>query len=90
MRNDAVASTLEQDSMATALEKDESLAKRFFRNINVLSYGGATLPGDLYDRMEALAVKHTGHRIPFVTGWGSTETAPAATSQRRNGTATRK
>jgi feruloyl-CoA synthase len=25
-------------------------------------------------------VKHTGHRIPFVTGWGSTETAPTATS----------
>jgi feruloyl-CoA synthase len=66
--------------LATALEKDEALAKRFFRNINVLSYGGATLPQDLYERMETLAVKHTGHRIPFVTGWGSTETAPTATS----------
>ena len=66
--------------LATALEKDESLAKRFFRNINVLSYGGATLPNDLYERMETLAVKHTGYRIPFVTGWGSTETAPTATS----------
>ena len=30
--------------------------------------------------MESLAVKHTGYRIPFVTGWGSTETAPTATS----------
>lgn len=66
--------------LATALEKDESLARRFFRNINVLSYGGATLPDDLYQRMETLAVKHTGYRIPFVTGWGSTETAPTATS----------
>ncbi|MDP3162417.1 MAG: AMP-binding protein [Reyranella sp.] len=66
--------------LATALEKDESLAKRFFRNINVLSYGGATLPNDLYERMETLAVKHTGYRIPFTTGWGSTETAPTATS----------
>lgn len=66
--------------LATALEKDEALAKRFFRNINVLTYGGATLPQDLYERMETLAVKHTGHRIPFVTGWGSTETAPTATS----------
>ncbi len=34
--------------LATALEKDDKLAKRFFANINVLSYGGATLPGDLY------------------------------------------
>ena len=66
--------------LATALEKDESLAKRFFKNINVLSYGGATLPNDLYERMETLAVKHTGYRVPFVTGWGSTETAPTATS----------
>ncbi|MDP2334718.1 MAG: AMP-binding protein [Reyranella sp.] len=66
--------------LATALEKDEGLARRFFKNINVLSYGGATLPNDLYERMEALAVQHTGYRIPFVTGWGSTETAPTATS----------
>jgi feruloyl-CoA synthase len=46
----------------------------------VLAYGGATLPDDLYQRMEALAVKYTGYRIPFITGWGSTETAPTATS----------
>jgi feruloyl-CoA synthase len=66
--------------LATALEKDEALAKRFFRNLNSLAYGGATLPNDLYERMEALAVKHTGYRLPFVTGWGSTETAPTATT----------
>lgn len=66
--------------LATALEKDEQLAKKFFTNLNSLAYGGATLPDDLYERMETLAVKHTGYRIPFVTGWGSTETAPTATS----------
>jgi len=66
--------------LATALEKDEALARRFFRNLNSLAYGGATLPSDLYERMEVLAVKHTGYRLPFVTGWGSTETAPTATS----------
>jgi len=66
--------------LATALEKDEALAKRFFKNLNALAYGGATLPDDLYARMEALAVKHTGYRLPFVTGWGSTETSPTATT----------
>ncbi len=30
--------------------------------------------------MQALAVKHCGQRIVFFTGWGSTETAPTATS----------
>jgi feruloyl-CoA synthase len=66
--------------LATALEKDAALAKRFFKNLNTLAYGGATLPSDLYERMEALAVQHTGYRVPFITGWGSTETAPTATS----------
>jgi feruloyl-CoA synthase len=66
--------------LATALEKDDALARNFFRNLNSLAYGGATLPSDLFDRMEALAVKYTGYRLPFVTGWGSTETAPTATT----------
>lgn len=66
--------------LATALENDDALAKRFFKNLNSLAYGGATLPDDLYQRMEALAVKYTGYRLPFVTGWGSTETAPTATT----------
>ena len=66
--------------LATALEKDDALAQRFFKNLNSLAYGGATLPDDLYHRMEALAVKHTGYRIPFVTGWGATETSPTATT----------
>jgi feruloyl-CoA synthase len=66
--------------LATALEKDDALAKKFFANLNSLAYGGATLPDDLHERMEALAVKHTGYRLPFVTGWGATETAPTATT----------
>jgi feruloyl-CoA synthase len=66
--------------LATALEQDERLAEKFFANLNSLAYGGATLSDDLYERMERLAVKHTGHRLPFITGWGSTETAPTATT----------
>lgn len=66
--------------LATALEKDEALARKFFANLNMLAYGGATLPDDLYERMERLAVKYTGYRLPFLTGWGSTETAPTATT----------
>jgi len=66
--------------LATALEHDDELARRFFRDLKVLAYGGATLPDDLYDRMQALSVRHTGYRTPFVTGWGCTETAPVATT----------
>ncbi|MES2716011.1 MAG: AMP-binding protein [Pseudomonadota bacterium] len=65
--------------LAAALEKDDALARSFFRNLSLLAYGGARLPDDLYERMQALAVQYTGHRIVFYTGWGSTETAPTST-----------
>ena len=65
--------------LAAALEKDESLARNFFKNLTLLAYGGARLPDDLYARMQALAVQYTGYRIVFYTGWGSTETAPTST-----------
>ena len=66
--------------LATVLENDDALARKFFARLSLLSYGGATLSDDLYRRMQALAVKYTGQRIVFFTGWGSTETAPTATS----------
>jgi feruloyl-CoA synthase len=66
-------------ALAAAMEKDDSLCRSFFRNLSLMAYGGARLPDDLYDRMQALAVRATGERIVFYTGWGSTETAPTAT-----------
>ena len=65
--------------LAAALEKDDALCRTFFKNLSLLTYGGARLPDDLYERMQALAVKYTGERIVFYTGWGSTETAPTST-----------
>jgi feruloyl-CoA synthase len=67
-------------ALLTVLERDDSLCRTFFETLRMLSYGGATLPDDLYKRMQALAVRYTGHRIVFYTAWGSTETAPSATS----------
>jgi feruloyl-CoA synthase len=66
-------------ALAAAMEKDDALCRSFFRNLSIMAYGGARLPDDLYERMQALAVKTTGERIVFYTGWGSTETAPTAT-----------
>ena len=66
-------------ALAAAMEKDDGLCRSFFRNLTLMAYGGARLPDDLYDRMQALAVKTTGQRIVFYTGWGSTETGPTAT-----------
>jgi feruloyl-CoA synthase len=65
-------------ALAGAMEKDDALCRSFFKSLTVMAYGGARLPNDLYERMQALAVRATGQRIVFYTGWGSTETAPAS------------
>jgi feruloyl-CoA synthase len=66
-------------ALAAAMEKDDALCRSFFRNLALMAYGGARLPDDLYERMQRLAVRATGERIVFYTGWGSTETAPTST-----------
>ncbi|MDB5504945.1 MAG: AMP-dependent synthetase and ligase, partial [Tardiphaga sp.] len=66
-------------ALAAAMEKDDALCRSFFKNLGLMAYGGARLPDDLYDRMQALAVRATGERIVFYTGWGSTETSPTST-----------
>jgi feruloyl-CoA synthase len=66
-------------ALANAMEADEALCRTFFKNLGLMAYGGARLPDDLYDRMQALAVRTTGERIVFYTGWGATETGPTST-----------
>jgi feruloyl-CoA synthase len=61
--------------LAEALERDADLRHKFFENLRWLSYGGALLPQPLWDRMQRLAVRELGERLPFGTGWGMTETA---------------
>ena len=60
--------------LAEAMEQDEGLLKAFFKNMRSIGYGGATLSDDLYDRLQALAIKATGRRIPIITMYGATET----------------
>src|ERR1700675_3332276 len=66
-------------ALAAAMEKDDALCRSFFKNLGLMAYGGARLPDDLYERMQGLAVRATGERIVFYTGWGATETAPTST-----------
>jgi feruloyl-CoA synthase len=66
-------------ALAAAMEKDDALCRGFFKNLDLMAYGGARLPDDLYERMQKLAVRATGERLVFYTGWGSTETAPTST-----------
>ena len=58
------------------LERDPVLAATFFRDLKQLAYGGAALSQDLGDRIQAVAARTVGHRLPFSSGYGATETAP--------------
>ncbi|MEM9740580.1 MAG: AMP-binding protein [Pseudomonadota bacterium] len=60
--------------LAEAMEEDDDLLHAFFRNMRQVAYGGATLSDDLYDRLQALAIKATGRRMPITTMYGATET----------------
>ncbi len=60
--------------LAEAMEKDPTLRKSFFKNLKYMGYGGATLSNDIYERMQALAIAETGHRMPLTTMYGATET----------------
>ncbi len=66
-------------ALAAAMEADEALCRSFFKDLGLMTYGGARLPDDLYDRIQALAVRTVGARIVFYTAWGATESGPIAT-----------
>jgi feruloyl-CoA synthase len=63
------------------LEKDETLAKKFFSRLQMIFYAGASLPRDLWERLENLSIKATGARVPMTTAWGTTETSPLSLMQ---------
>ena len=64
--------------LADALERDEALARRFFAANRYLAYAGAAIPAEVHDRIQALSIRHTGARTPFVSGYGATESSPSA------------
>ncbi len=62
--------------LVPALEEDEALARNFFSRMKFLGYGGAALAQDLYDRLQAVAIRTIGERMVLASGYGATETAP--------------
>jgi feruloyl-CoA synthase len=61
------------------LETDAGLQRSFFARLDLLFYAAAALPKTLWDRLEALSLKVLGRKVPFVSSWGMTETAPSST-----------
>jgi feruloyl-CoA synthase len=67
------------DLLLPFLERDAELRRNFFRELGLMVYAGAALPQNLWERMQVLAVAERGVRLPLISAWGSTETAPMAT-----------
>ncbi|MGH8784752.1 MAG: feruloyl-CoA synthase [Cupriavidus necator] len=61
--------------LATELERDPVLARSLFANVVNFSYGGASLPRDVWDRIHRAAEATVGERITFCSGLACTETS---------------
>ncbi len=61
--------------LATELERDPALAASLFANAVNFSYGGASLPRDVWDRIHRAAEATVGERIVFCSGLACTETS---------------
>jgi feruloyl-CoA synthase len=66
------------EALLPFLRKDSQLRKTFFSRLKVLWFAGAGLSQHVFDEMKQLALESCGEQILFLTGLGSTETAPYA------------
>ena len=68
------------DMLVSYLEDDASLREAFFADLDLIFYAGAALPQNLWRRLEAVSILARGERTMMISAWGSTETAPMATT----------
>ncbi|WP_315802349.1 AMP-binding protein [Bradyrhizobium sp. SZCCHNS3002] len=62
--------------LCDAVERDPDLGASIFRRMDRLSYAGAAISHGTLDRLYRLTSSITGRRIPVMSGYGTTETAP--------------
>ena len=66
------------EALLPYLRKDEALRRSFFSKLKLFWFAGAGIAQHVFDEIQQLAVETCGERILFLTGFGSTETAPFA------------
>jgi len=67
------------EMLVAALKTDAALRHTFFSRLRVIFYAAAALPQHLWEALLELADRTTGARVPLVSAWGATETAPLVT-----------
>lgn len=64
-----------------ALTADKNLRAKFFKELDMIFYAGASLPQEIWEGFENMALEIKGE-VPLMTSsWGLTETAPATLMQ---------
>lgn len=64
-----------------AMKRDEDLRRRYFENLELVFYAGASMPQEVWQGLEEMAMEIRGE-VPLMTSsWGMTETAPATIMQ---------
>jgi feruloyl-CoA synthase len=64
------------EALLPHLRDDAALRASFFRELSVLWFAGAGIAQHVFDEYKDLAYRTLGEEVPFLTGLGSTETAP--------------
>ncbi|SLN26022.1 Carboxylic acid reductase [Aquimixticola soesokkakensis] len=63
--------------LVQAMESDLDLRRAYFNDLDMLFYAGASLPQDVWTRLEEMALEVQGRLPLMISSWGMTETAPA-------------
>ncbi len=66
------------EMLVEAMEKDADLCQSMLSNMKIMMYAGAAMPQPVWDRLQEIARRTTGHDVLLASGLGSTETAPFA------------
>lgn len=67
-----------------AFRKDDALKHRFFADLDLMFYAAASLPPEVWDGLERMAMEVRGEVPMMVSSWGMSETAPAAVMVHEN------
>jgi feruloyl-CoA synthase len=68
------------EMLTERLAVNDRLRETFFSRLKLMQYAGAGLAPHVWSALESLARRATGKRIMMITGYGSTETAPFAST----------
>lgn len=66
--------------LCDAIENDPELGASVFKRMDRLSYAGAAISKGTLEKLYRLTFAATGRRIPVMSGYGTTETAPTISS----------